>query len=128
MSRKLKLLSKFSKLTTQFLDELIEQFPHEPELVVARVMINGQIPVEDVIKEFMNRILPHEKHVKERNEKFFLEEMKLFSGIKGVDQSQVVKFKKLWTSDLLDKEDREVIWNWFDIFVKIIKEYKKEIS
>ena len=117
----IKILQKFSETLKQFLDELIEQFPQETDLVIVRVMVNDQIPVEDVMGEFIRRILPFQDHVKTRNEKFFLEEMKLFD---GVDGGTVVKFKRLWTSDNLDAEDKDIIWNWFDIFIKLMLSYK----
>jgi hypothetical protein len=117
----IKILQKFSETLKQFLDELIEQFPQETDLVIVRVMVNDQIPVEDVMGEFIKRILPFQEHVKKRNERFFLEDMKLFE---GVDGGTVVKFKRLWTSDNLDDEDKDIIWNWFDIFIKLMLSYK----
>ena len=122
MSDKTQLLQKFSKAVTQFLDELIEQFPHESDLLVARVMIvNGQIPIQDIVDEFMGRILPHEKKIKDREDKFFLEDMNIFQ---GVDGDTVIKFKKLWVSEHLDDDDKDAIWKWCDLFVRMLKSYK----
>jgi hypothetical protein len=120
------ILTTFNKQLTQFIDELIEQFPKEPELILLRVAIGGgQLSTEDIIKEFSMRILPHQERIKIRDEKFFLEDMKLFE---GADKSNVIKFKKLWTSAKLDKEDKDVIWAWFDLFVKLTLQYNKVVK
>lgn len=118
--KKQKLLTKFKMLVKQFLDELLEQFPSESDLIVARVMFIDQIPTDVLVTEFSKRVLPYREHIKSRNEKFFLEEMKLFE---NVNQNKVVKFKELWKSDKLDNDDKSVIWKWFDVFVNILDKY-----
>lgn len=123
MPSKIVILQKFKQLSIQFLDELIGQFPSETDLVIARVMVTDQLPVNEIMNEFMKRILPHEQHVKDRNDKFFLEELSLFSDLKTNDET-VIKFKKLWTSDNLGDDDKDAIWDWFDVFMKVMKAYK----
>jgi hypothetical protein len=63
-----------------------------------------------------------------RNEIFFLEEcgkiLKNSAGV-NIENSKIDHFKKIWTSPILTDEDREQIWRWFKLFLKLSKEYQK---
>jgi hypothetical protein len=126
MSNKIKLLTLYKEQLITFLDELIEQFPHEGDLVVLRVFFGNQIDTETVINIFIDRIKANSDQlrymIKERNEKFFLEH-DVFS---GTDQERVSHFKKLWLSEDLDSDTKVIIWNWIDTFVTIADKYIEE--
>jgi len=61
---------------------------------------------------------------KERNEVFFLEH-NIFDSL-GKDK--ILHFKKLWRSERLDYEDKQVIWNWVDAFIYLGDKYAKAVS
>jgi hypothetical protein len=63
------------------------------------------------------------KMIKNRNEAFFLEN-NIFDNL-GKDK--INNIKKIWRSDRLDKEDKEVIWNWIDAFMYLGDKYAKAI-
>ena len=73
---KLDILSHFHKQLIKFFDELIEQFPNEGDLVVARIFFTNKISPQDIMNIFIQKINSNEqqlrKMVKERNEEFFL--------------------------------------------------------
>lgn len=52
-------MKEFRAHLIQFLDELIEQFPHEPNFVIMRIFIKDQVPVSSVIGRFIRDILPY---------------------------------------------------------------------
>ena len=126
MSTKIKLLSLYKEQLITFLDELIEQFPREGDLVILRVFFGNQIDTATVIEIFLERINANSnqlrKMIKERNETFFLEHDAFY----GTDQSKVSHFRNLWLSNDLDDETKITIWNWIDIFVSIADKYSKE--
>lgn len=126
MSTKIKLLSLYKEQLIEFLDELIEQFPSEGDLVILRVFFGNQIDTATVIEIFLERINADSnqlrKMIKERNETFFLEHDAFY----GTDQSKVSHFRNLWLSNDLDEETKITIWNWIDIFVSIADKYSKE--
>lgn len=126
MSTKIKLLSLYKEQLIAFLDELIEQFPSEGDLVILRVFFGNQIDTSTVIEIFLERINDNSnqlrKMIKERNETFFLEHDAFY----GTDQSKVSHFRNLWLSNDLDDETKITIWNWIDIFVSIADKYSKE--
>jgi hypothetical protein len=107
-----------------FLDELIQIFPHEPSFIIIRIFVNDKIPVKDVLGRFMLECLPVSRAVKERNDKFFIYSDFIFEKYAAdVGEEEIQNFRKLWESDILDEENKEVIWKWLDMFMIISKRY-----
>ena len=115
--QKFKLLSSFRSQLIAFLDELIEQFPSEGDLVVSRIFLKDQVPIEEIMEYTIEKLIPIRNKVQNRNESFFIEDNFMFCDI---DTTKVVHFKELWKSNILDKEDREAIWKWFDLFISFM--------
>ena len=69
-------LHEFKTQLVQFFDELIEQFPNEGDLIIARLFISTQVPIDELIMEFNNNINKDgqklRKMVKEREEILFV--------------------------------------------------------
>ena len=116
------ILSDFKKHLIKFMDELIEQLPHEGDLVVGRIFLKDQIPIEDVMNYFIISILPHKEQIQQRDDKFFLENNVLFEKFQ---KGKVNHFKTLWLSNRLDNDDKDVIWVWFDAFISLTERYQK---
>ena len=116
------ILRRFKESYMQFIDELYEQFPNETDLIVIRVFFEDQVPVSVVADAFIQHVLPHKELIAKRNDKFFLENDNIFGML---DTGKVLHFKKLWMSDRLDKDDRDAIWAWFDVFCKLVEMYRK---
>ena len=57
--------------------------------------------------------------ISERNEEFFLSH-DLFDHF---GQNKVSHFKRLWTSGILDEENKNIIWDWVDTFVILSDRY-----
>ena len=118
-------LNEFKKQLLIFFDELISQFPLEGDLVILRLFIDNQIPIKDLMDNFIYEINKDNENlltmVKERNENFFLNN-NIFPKI---NKEKFNHFRKLWLSDLLDKEDKIVIWQWIDSFVFLSNRYVK---
>jgi hypothetical protein len=119
------ILQEFKNNLISFFDELIDLFPTEPDLVIIRIFLKDQIPIEEVINIFNNTInmdnQKFKKMIKDRNELFFLES-NIFDSI---SKTKVVHFKKLWRSDQLDDDNKDVIWKWIDSFVYLGEKYAK---
>ena len=50
------ILIQFKNSLVSFLDELIELFPQEPELIILRIFTKDQIPIEDIMNKFIYAI------------------------------------------------------------------------
>jgi len=122
----LQVLSEFKNGLISFFDELIDQFPKEGDLIMIRIFLKDQIPIEQVMNTFNNSINKDNnklrKMVKDRNELFFLEN-NVFD--ESVSKNKIVHFKKLWRSGRLDDDDKEVVWKWLDSFIYLGDKYLK---
>lgn len=121
----LDILCEFKKQLVSFFDELIVQFPSESDLILVRIFLNDKIPMQDVIKYFMREILPLKPMIVNRDEKFFINNNILF---KALDKNKVNHFKRIWQSELIDDDDKDIIWSWFDIFVSLCEKYQEKIK
>jgi hypothetical protein len=122
MSTQIDILIKFKNILVLFIDELIEQFPYDSDLILCRIYIKDQIPVENIMKLFIIHFYPQKNLIEEKNELFFME------GTKSFFEHLKLKtnvFKKIWTSDTLDDEDRTVIWEWINSLLTLVDKYYK---
>jgi hypothetical protein len=123
----IEVLTEFKTQLISFFDELIGQFPLEGDLVVVRLFFANQIPIQDVMNNFNHKINTNDqelrKMIKNRNEAFFLEN----NMFENLGKDKINHIKKIWRSDRLDKEDKEVIWNWIDAFMYLGDKYAKAI-
>lgn len=119
---KISLMYEFRTQLLNFLDELINQFPEESDLIIIRIFMKDQIPVYDVLGRFIRDLLPLKKEVDHRNEAFFMENS-LFYSQHGIATAKVNHFKDLWVSNKLDDNDREMIWKWMDLLCSIGSQY-----
>lgn len=124
---KMEVLREFKTQLIIFFDELIESFPLEGDLVVARLFIANQIPIVDLMNDFNHHINKDDqrlrKMVKERREDFFLRETLFTKHKENLDH-----FKKLWRSNTMDNEDKDIIWKWVDTFIFLGDKYTKALS
>jgi hypothetical protein len=125
MNNPIRILSQFKKSLISFIDELIAMFPTEGDFIIGRIFINDQVPIEDVIKAFSEKIYDNDNllklMIKKRDEAFFLKN-NVFSYF---GDSKVNKFKDIWTSSLLEEQDKITIWKWVDIFVMLTDRFYK---
>jgi hypothetical protein len=115
------ILRQFKNGLVSFIDELIDQFPGEPDLVIIRIFVNDQVPIIDVMNHFVAKLLPMKTDIKDRNEKVFIESNVIFEAL---SKTKVNHFKALWRSGRLDDDDKQVVWKWFDSFVLLSERYK----
>ena len=124
----IEILKEFKNSLISFFDELIDQFPEEGDLIIVRIFLKDQMPIETVMNVFINNLNKDDqklrKMVKDRNEIFFLEN----NVFDAVNKDKVLHFKKLWRSGRLDDDDKKVVWRWIDSFIFLSDKYIKEKS
>jgi len=120
---KLEILQLFKQNIEAFLNSLVELFPDESDLIVLRIFFENQIPIEEILDRFGKKIIPLKDMIKTRNEQFFLNETDIFSGLNKDDK--VIRWKNLWRSKTLSQEDKDVIWQWFDLFLGLAEMYQE---
>lgn len=121
MDKKTQILEKFKKNLVQFVDALVEQFPSETDLYLVKLLFStDQIPPTLMMNVFLSRVYPNKDLIKNRDEKFFIENEDIFSGL---SKDKVGHFKKLWMSGNLDDTDKQEVWKWFDVFIILCEMY-----
>lgn len=123
----IQILTKFKTQLVTFFDELVSQFPMEGDLVVARLFIDTQLPIQEAMNVFLHKINKNngelKKMVKNRDEGFL--EYNIFEGI---SKGKINHFKKLWKSNNLDQDDKQIIWQWVDTFIFLADKYSKTLE
>ena len=119
------LLIQLKTQLVNFLDELIESFPDEPNFVIFRIFVQDQIEVRTIILYIVQYLCPLESLVKNKDEKFFLNHNILFEGLGQKGMNRVNYFKNIWTSGQLDQDDKDTIWKWFASFIYLGNKYKE---
>ena len=123
MTVKTDILAEFKKQLSIFFDELIGQFPAEGDLIVIRLFLTNQMPIQDIMDIFVRTLNKNDEEfkrmIKARDENFFLKH-DIFDTI---SKQKSGHFKKLWSSGQLDSEDKEIMWKWLDTFVYLSEKY-----
>ena len=122
MSTQIEILIKFKNILVLFIDELIEQFPYDSDLILCRIYIKDQIPIENIMKLFTQHFYPQKKLIEDKNPDFFLDGTQSFFDHLKLKTNV---FKKIWLSDTLDDEDRVVIWEWISSLLTLVDKYNK---
>jgi len=125
MSSEIELLTHLKTQLVNFLDELIESFPKEPDFVIFRIFVNDRLPITDIMKYITINLCPLQDMIKNKDEKFFLNHNILFEKFDDQERNKVNHFKDLWLSGNLDNEDKETMWKWFSSFIYIGNKYKE---
>ncbi len=119
---KTEILIMFRKNLLDFLSNLIEQFPKEGDFVLLKILLSDQIPIEEAMKIFSERILPYVDMIKSKDERFFLESTDLFE---GVANDKVNYFRNIWLSPSLNQDDKDNLWKWFRLFANLAVKYSQ---
>jgi len=125
MSVEVSILKQFKEHLISFFDELISQFPEEPDLIILRIFFNDQVPIKTVIENFIYKLITLRDIISKRDETFFLEQNGIFDSL---NKDKVNHFKKLWRSGRLDNDDKLIMWKWIDSFVILADKYQKAIE
>ena len=119
------ILQQFKDNLVSFLDELIDVFPRESELILLRILVKDQLSIEDIINKLIYSINKNNNeirnYIKERNDIVFTNE----DFFQAITQIRTINFRKLWSSGLLDDNEKEMFWKWIESFVSLSDKYIK---
>jgi len=122
------ILKLFIVNLNSFLDGIIEQFPNEGDIHIFKLFINNNIPAKDVVEKFMLYIDEDNKKLRvlisKEDERYFIDE----NPLSFLNKNKKDKFGRLWVSGVLDDEDKQIIWKWIHLFVKLGDKYKVALN
>lgn len=120
LEKEVEILQLLKKNILEFLDELIEQFEEEGDIIVMRFFMSEQISLELLMSKFIKLIYPYKEKIKTKDESFFLEHESIFGFF---SQDKVFHFKQLYLR--MSEENRDTLWSWFSCFISICEKYIK---
>ena len=109
---------------TNFIDELVNTYPDNNELVLFREKYNllKSANSQLIINYFIQYIYPHKDIIKKEDEQFFLEG----GGQEELNDKNGLKFrdniKQLWTKNM-SEENKKIVWKYFKTFILLIDKY-----
>jgi len=101
-----------------FIDDLIEICPSETSLAFMRLYVSNSAKPSTIADNMVRFVLPHALQISRRESKYFEENRSIFGT--EVPDSVHEKFKNLWCN-VLEEEDKEIVWDYFDVFVGLAK-------
>jgi hypothetical protein len=114
----------FKNSLVDFIDELINIFHTDNELIKARIYVKDKLCMEDCMNTICFKLHNVKDDIDARNETNLLKNSELF---RGLDHDKVCYFKNIWRSNVLDKETKETIFKWFDSFMRLVELYRVDI-
>jgi hypothetical protein len=128
------ILQIFKAKMIEFMDVISDIFPDDKDLIAKRILFENHVPIEESMNQFSIRVVPLEGDdektrtekasrltmIRERNDNFIKSNDSLFF---GVNAQRLANWKQMWESRKLTKEDRAMIWDWLDLFVRLAQMY-----
>lgn len=113
------------KTILELIDDLKEyvftQSDEQNDLLMVELFFRSKSAL-DIAFHITEHILPHEQHIIDKNDDFFVKNKHLF---KGLPDDKISYYAHQLTSDRVDDEDKEMIWKYFHTLIKLAKKHKK---
>lgn len=118
--KKFELLVKFKNVLMEFIDELVQQFPNDSDIIMSRIFIKDQIPIQTIMDKFTMYFLPQGDVILNKDESFFTTGTADFCASIHLNTNI---FEKIWYTGVLDDDDKDVIWQWITSLYKLVEKY-----
>lgn len=117
-----KVLGQLRDQVLNLLDDLLCICPNEPDILLVRLFFENQVDPETLMKGFVKWVYPWNDYIKEHNEMYFEENEHIFGPL---PPDKVQYFKIKMKDGTFDSEDKETIWEYFEVFISLIEQYNK---
>lgn len=84
----------------------------------------SMMPKENLMNHVVLNILPHKEQINSKNQDFFLNNKQLFGSL---PENEVNYFGNLIVNGNLDDDEKDMIWEYFKVFIALAEVYKKSI-
>ena len=119
----LAVVQQFRDNVLQLLEELVEQINYEEEIIMAHILVkNNQVPSQLLIEKVGGSIYRHKQMIKNRDEEFFKIDDNIIASIHPKGKTDIMK--RIWESNVLDTEDKQIVWEWIDTLLYIYEKYQ----
>lgn len=108
-------------LISDLKDNVFTECEEQSDLAMVEFFFD-RLSTDVIMKRVVDKVLPYEKQIKDRDIDFFRKNDSIFGGLPG---DRVEHYKKEILT--LSKENQDILWSYFDVIVKHAKIYKKNI-
>jgi hypothetical protein len=112
----------------RFIKDICDIFPDEGTFFAIKFYLENAVNAKTVMKNYINFVYTWEKEISERNEKFFMENENIFGDVPSHIKRNKDYIKDLWRSPKLLAADRILLWEYFDTFNSLARQYLRQIS
>ena len=114
--------------------ENIETIKNDPAIQLFKMKLNAarKINVKIAIENFIKNVYQYKDHIMQKDEEFFLgnldqrvKEVTIENEDNETKLHQALNIKNHWENDLND-ENKEVIWKYFQVLIKLAERYITE--
>ena len=105
------------------IEDILDSHNLDSDDIVYVKFIFKTMDSENLMEHVINKILPWKPQIDKRKDDFFYKNKEIFGKL---PPEKVNYFSDLWMSQSLDIDDRQEIWDFFDMFVTCAEEYKKK--
>ena len=105
----------------KFIEQLSYNYPNDKDLFLYRdkVVLYGKVDPYGMVEYFMNNISRFTKHIMEKDDAFFLEDLAIKEVTKNEKYHQLYdKVRLLWL-DGMDETTKKTVWQYFTVFVTL---------
>ena len=116
--------SELKEQMINLIDDLLEILPNETDIFLVRIYFDTAINPIELMDNFIEYVLPWRDYIEQRDETYFEKNDHIFGKL---PKNKVQHFKNLYTNDVFDASQKEIIWQYFDVFLSLADTYKKYI-
>ena len=117
-----KVLYQLRDQVLNLLDDLLSICPNEPDILLVRLFFENQVDPETLMSGFITWVYPWKNYIKDHDERYFDENDHIFGPLPG---DKVQYFKVKMKDGTFDEDDKETIWQYFEVFISLIEQYNK---
>ncbi len=121
MSVSRKVLGQLRDQVLNLLDDLLCICPNESDILLVRLYF-GNVDPELLMKGFIMWVHPWKDYIERRDEKYFEENEHIFGPLAP---DKVQHFKEKMKDGTFNEEDKEIIWEYFQVFISLVEQYNK---
>lgn len=125
------ILKLYKTSVLDFLNNLLEFFPDDMDLIFFRQLFDNHINIEESMVFLCRKFFKPRKGtdgemilvadlIRKHDEKFFLTDGNIFAKFKD---DKINHFRNIWQSKRLDKADKLEIWHWIELFLSLAERY-----
>ena len=124
MSSHMEIAEELKTQMINLIDDLLEILPNEKDIFTVRVLFDAMMSPTKLIEGFIEYVLPWKEYITNRDETYFEKNDNIFGSLPA---HKVQYFKTLYKNGVFGQEEKETIWQYFDVFVSLAETYKKQI-